>query len=219
MITANEFFACRRLRNSTRRPRAIGAAALAALPLYTYPATNSDPGSRSNSTIESIRTDLSAAPCRKEIDKSDPDEIPYQVCPGVAGYTLIVRRVDSGRRSIDVVDPWQRRFPLNYQEFVTRYMSSLDGKAEWRIATKDGKPVPIALIVRVQAREENDNPARVTRTYLAVAKITRNEVCVTDRIPEGKRSDAEVHYAADSAQSRPCAASLPQMKSDGAVIR
>jgi hypothetical protein len=90
-------------------------------------------------------------------------------------------------------------------------MSTLYGEVEWRVATKDGKQVPIALMVRVPAREDNDNPKKVARSYFAVAKITPNEVCVTDRIPEGMQSEAEVRSAADSAQERQCAPALPRI--------
>lgn len=173
----------------------------------------------SKAAIESIHTDLGGGSCRKEIDKNDPNETPYLACPGVGGYALIVRRVDSGRQSIDVVDSAQRVLPLNYHEFVTRHMATLDESAEWRVATKDGQQVPIALIVRVQAHEDNDTPEKVTHSYLAVAKITPNEVCVTDRIPEGAQSEPEVRSAADSAQARQCAPPQPPMTVDGAVVR
>ena len=197
----------------------VGLLALSPLVLSGCSATIDDPAVRSKAAIESIHTDLGAGSCRKEIDKNDPNETPYLVCPGVAGYALIVRRVDAGRQSIDVVDSAQRVLPLNYHEFVTRHMSTLDGKAEWRVATRDGKQVPIALIVRVQAREDNDNPEKVTRSYLAVAKITPNDACVTDRIPEGAKAEADVRSAADSAQDRPCAPPQPRMTVDGTVVR
>ena len=197
----------------------VGVVTLSLLLLSGFSATDGDPAVRSKAAIESIYTDLGAGSCRKEIDKNDPNETPYQVCPGVAGYALIVRRVDAGRQSIDVVDSAQRVFPLDFHEFVTRHMSSLDGKAEWRVATRDGKPVPIALIVRVQAREDNDNPEKVTRSYFAVAKVTPNEACVTDRITEGAQSEAEVRSAADSAQERQCAPAQPHIIVDGSVVR
>jgi len=196
----------------------VGVVALSLL-LSGCSATNRDPAERTKAAIESIHTDLRAGPCRKEIDKTDPNETPYLVCPRVAGYTLIVRRVDAGRQSIDVVDSAHRVLPLNYHEFVTRHMSTLDDKAEWRVATKDGKQVPIALIVRVQAREDNANPEKVTRSYLAVAKIMPNEACVTDRIPEGAQSDAAARSAADSAPERPCAPLQPSVTVDGVVVR
>jgi hypothetical protein len=98
-------------------------------------------------------------------------------------------------------------------------MSSLDGTAEWRVVAKDGKPVPIALIVRVLAREDNDNPEKVTNSYLAVAKITPNETCVTDRIPDGAPSEAAARSAADLARERPCLPPQPPMAVDGTSVR
>jgi hypothetical protein len=174
---------------------------------------------RSNAAIESFYTDLGAGSCTREIDRTDPNETPYLACPGVAGYALIVRRVDAGRQSIDIVDSAQRVLPLSYQEFVTRHMSTLSEKAEWRVETKDGKQVPIALIVRVQAREDDDDPEKVTRTYCAVAKITPDEACVTDRLTEGAQPETEVRSAADSARERPCAPAQPRMAADGVVVR
>jgi hypothetical protein len=177
-----------------------------------------DRAERQAAAIESVRTDLGGS-CRSEIDKSDPNETPYLVCPGVRGYSLIVRRVDSGRQSIDVVDSAQQTFPLSYHEVVTRFMSDLDSTAEWRVANRDGKQIPVALIVRVHAHEDLDTPEKVTRTYFAVAKITPNEACVTDRIPEGAQSENELRSAADSAPQRPCAPAQPPMTADGTIVR
>jgi hypothetical protein len=156
-----------------------------------------------------VLTDLEPASCRKEIDKDDPNETPYLVCPGVGGYSLIVRRVESGRHSIDVVNPSQEIAPLKYQEVVTRHMSNVGSRAEWRVATKDSKQVPVAVIIPLEAREDVGEPEKVTQTYLAVAKITADETCVTDRIPAGSRSETEVRSAADSSHDRPCLAPQP----------
>lgn len=171
-------------------------------------------------TVESVVTDLGPASCRQEVDKSDPNEARYLICPGAAGYSLIVRRVDAGRRSIDVVDASQRRFPLDIQEVVTRHMASLDDKVEWRLSVQEGRRLPIALIVRVKAREDGNNPGQVTRTLVAVAKITPGEVCITDRNPEpAQQAEAELRRTADSAPSRPCAPALPRVVEGGVVIR
>ncbi len=159
---------------------------------------------------ESVNTSLEAASCTKTIDKSDPDETPYLSCPGVAGYTLNVRRVESGRISIDVVTADHHTFPLRYEDVVTRSMSNLADKVEWRVAARNAKQEPIALIVPVQAHEELDNPSKVSHTYLAIAKITADAVCVTDRIAEGARTMAELQSLADSSPSRPCLPDLPQ---------
>jgi hypothetical protein len=193
--------------------------ALSLLLLSACSGTDGGGPARPKAVIESVYTGLDAGSCKKELDRNDPNETPYLLCPGVGGFELIVRRVDAGRRSIDVVNPARRVFPLNYQEFVTRHMSTLDDKAEWRVATRDGKQVPVALIVRVHAREDNDNPEKVTHSYLAVSKIAPNQACVTDRISEGAQPEADVRNAADSAQDRQCAPLQPPMTAGGVVIR
>ncbi|HEY5328841.1 MAG TPA: hypothetical protein VIJ79_03070 [Acidobacteriaceae bacterium] len=165
--------------------------------------------------MDSLYTTLKVNSCTQEIDKDDPNETPYQVCPGVAGYILQVRLVDSGRLSVIVVNPAKRRFPLDYQDVVTRSMDNLGDKAEWRIRRENGKAVPIALIVRVMAREKPGHPEKITNIYWAVAKITPGGACVTDRIREGSKSAAEVRALADSAIGRPCATRLPRLADAG----
>lgn len=170
-------------------------------------------------TVRSVYTSIAASECKQQVDTNDPNETPFLACPGLAGYTLIVRRVDSGRKSLDVVDGNGRAHPLRLHEVVTRHMLTLEDRVEWRVAPKDGANVPVALIVRVRAREEGSEPEKVTRSWLAIAKLTPGEACVTDRVAEGSQSEAMVLQAADSAAGRPCAASLPPMVEGGIRIR
>lgn len=170
--------------------------------------------------IESVYSSLSPAGCSQHADPADPNATPYWTCPGTAAYHLIVRRVDAGRRSIDVVDPSGQASPLNYQEFVTRHMCTLGGQAEWRVTRdRDGKQIPIALIVPVLAHEDKENPEKATRTYLAVAKISPRETCVTTIIPDGAQPQAGVLRAADNALATACAPPLPPLTVGGVVIR
>jgi hypothetical protein len=62
---------------------------------------------------------------------------------------------------------------------------------------------PIALIVRVNASEDPVDSSRIT-SYLAVAKITPTEICVTDRIDPAADGNEAARRAADAAASRPC---------------
>ena len=190
-----------------------------AFTVVLVPASSAIGGGDAAGLVESVQTHLGPPACRTEIDRTDPNETAYLLCPGVGGYALIVRRVDSGRRSIDLVDPAGRVYPLHYEEFVTRHMSTLSDKAEWRVGTRNGRQVPVALIVRVQAREDASRPETVTRTYAAVAKITPDAACVTDVVPESAQSATELRSAAESAQDRPCAPPRPPMAVDGAAIR
>lgn len=165
----------------------------------------------SQATLTSAYSEVSAKACNTEIDKSDPNETPYQVCPGVLDYSLFVRKVDSGRKSIDIVSPSKQVFPLRYDEFITRHMSELAPKIEWRISKETGQSIPTAIIVRVWAHESSEEPEKVTRTYFAIAKITVKQACVTDRIAEKSVSRSELLRRADMARAKNCLPALPHL--------
>ena len=186
-----------------RRPITLLLAAAAVAPSACSTAERATP-EHAAPAVESVYTDLRGPSCREEIDRSDPNETPYTACPGVGGYTLIVRRAEAGRRSIDVVDPGRRVFPLDYPRSVTPHMSALGARAEWRVRTTERGRVPIALVVPVEAHEDAGNPETVTRTWLAVARIAPDTACVVGRIVDRERSEDEVRTMADSAQGRPC---------------
>jgi hypothetical protein len=172
--------------------------------------------SEATHAIHSQFTGLQPETCQRKPDPTDPNNTPYLACPGIAGYTLRVRKVESGRTSLDVVDSTGTARPLNLQDTVTRHMANLTGQAEWRVATTaTGAPSPIALIVRVQAREDDEDPEKVTQTYLTVAKITPDSACVTDRLPEGAQSADQLRAAADTARQRPCVSALPPRNASG----
>ncbi|MCC6263150.1 MAG: hypothetical protein IT169_06195 [Bryobacterales bacterium] len=179
--------------------------------------TASVPGAdqAAKASIESLRTPLDAGSCEKKIDESDPDSTPYLLCPGTGGFTLKVRSVGSGRKSVDVVDAAQQAHPLNLQEVITRSMSNLTGDAEWRVASRDGKQVPLALILHVQARENSEDPETVTNTYTAVARLSPDSVCVTDRIPPEAKTPGQILTIADSAETRACAPPQPPLSGNG----
>jgi hypothetical protein len=63
--------------------------------------------------------------------------------------------------------------------------------------------VPIALIVRVYANENPDAPEQRT-SYLAVAKITPEKICVTTKIKASQTANAEARRAADASAAKPC---------------
>lgn len=162
-------------------------------------------------SVEGVYTDLWAKACKQKVDREDPNFTPYLRCGGVEGYSLIVRMVDSGRQSVEVVDPGGRRHALDFHETVTRHMSSVEGRAEWRVAAAGVKREPVALIVPVLAHEDDENPERVTRIYLAVSKITAEKVCVTARFVKGEAKEEELRAAADGARGAQCVPPLPAL--------
>jgi hypothetical protein len=149
---------------------------------------------------ESVYTDLAPARC-KTVETHEETGGSVQKCPGVGGYELLVEDDDS-RQSVTVVGPDGKRHPLNYWQVITSAFSSLGEKAEWRVEKKGGKASPYALIVRVNASENPENPGQKT-SYLAVAKITGDAVCVTDKV----KTNEEARQAADASAGKPCLAS------------
>jgi len=137
----------------------------------------------------------------KLVDTSDEGGYSLQSCPGVLGYKLLVEDFDA-RMTVTVVDPGNNEHPLNYSRFVTGHFSELGEKAEWRIAKVDGKVKPVALIVRVYS-QDLDNVYKKT-PYLAVSKITSEEICVTDRVPPGPKQNERAKHSADRAISSKC---------------
>jgi hypothetical protein len=147
--------------------------------------------------ISSVYTSLADDDCRViEIDEESEGSVSR--CPGAAGHELKVLEGDL-RQSINVITPDGKEHELNYWSVITGGFSSLGPRAEWRM--RGGRP--IALIVRVNASEDPEDSTRQT-SYLAVAKITANEICVTDRIAPAPDANEAARRAADASAGRPC---------------
>jgi hypothetical protein len=149
--------------------------------------------------FDSLYTDISGKQC-KTLEQGEESGYVKQSCHGIAGYTLLVEDFDT-RVSITVVTPDKREFPLNLWEKVTPNFSGLGNKAEWRIPKSNGRATPAALIVRVN---EIKTESGQRKSYLAVAKITAAEICLTSVIQPGKTQNELARQAADKAQTSPC---------------
>ncbi|HEX8187508.1 MAG TPA: hypothetical protein VF586_04100 [Pyrinomonadaceae bacterium] len=147
--------------------------------------------------FESVYTDILPARC-KTVETREEGSSSVQKCPGVAGYALLVEDSDS-RQSVTVVSPDGKQHPLDYWQVITTGFSTLGDKAEWRVRKEGGRVRPFALIVRVNASENPEKPEQNT-PYLAVAKITAAEVCVTDKV----KTNEEARRAADASSGKRC---------------
>lgn len=154
------------------------------------------------SPITSIYTDIAERGCKTvSVDRESGSSL--QNCLGVGGYRLLVEDSDN-RMSVTVIDPRGRRHPLNYWSVITPNFSTLGRRAEWRVVkTKRGK-LPIALIIRVNGNQSTETGKIIS--FLAVAKITTEMICVTDKITPTPTANAEARVAADSSRLRPCLA-------------
>jgi hypothetical protein len=152
--------------------------------------------------IRSVYSTLDAAPCRiTALDEESASSTAR--CPGAAGHALNVHDGDA-RMSIDIITPDGRVHELNYWHVVTSGFSGLGPRAEWRMQGER----PIALIVRVNASENPEDSSIIT-SYLAVAKITAREICVTDRIAPAPNANEAARRAADSSADRACLTAVP----------
>lgn len=151
---------------------------------------------------QSVYTNLAPKYCRTVKSTGDEADSYTGRCRGVAGYNLIVEEGDL-RTNIKVVPPRGGEKSLDLWTVVSSAFSSLGPKAEWRMTRRGGKLVPLALIVRYIASENVEEPTKTT-SYLAVTKITSQEICVTDKISPGPKANDEARRAADSAETKPC---------------
>ena len=151
---------------------------------------------------QSVYTSLGEKQCRK-IKSAEAGDDGYEGrCRGVAGYTLLLMEGDL-RQNITVITPQGAKHSLDLWDVISGGFSSVGPKAEWRITTRNGKPSPVALIVRYNANEDPEAPNK-QNSYLAVSKITPTEICVTDKILPGPTANEDARRAADTAASRPC---------------
>jgi len=123
-------------------------------------------------------------------------------CKGVGGYNLRLE-YDNARESITVISPSRQKHPLGLWSVLSNGFSSVGQKAEWRVMHKAGRLVPIALIVRFNASENPEDSTKVT-SYLAVAKITPQKICVTDKIEPSATANEDARRAADNSADKPC---------------
>ncbi|MDT4897467.1 MAG: hypothetical protein QOH25_2544 [Acidobacteriota bacterium] len=125
-----------------------------------------------------------------------------QACRGVGGYNIQLE-YDDARESITIYSPDRQKHPLELWRVVSSGFSSVGQKAEWRVTSKNGKVVPVALIVRFNASENPEDSTKVT-SYLVVAKITPQKICVTDKIAPSATANEEARRAADASADKPC---------------
>ena len=151
---------------------------------------------------QSLYTSVEPKQCRTIKSSSDEGGSYQGRCRGVAGYNLIVEEGDL-RTNINVVAPGGTAHSLDLWTVVSSAFSSLGPRVEWRMANRGSKSIPVALIIRYNASEDVDNSKKTT-SYLAVAKITTTETCITDKILPGPNANTDARRAADAASSKSC---------------
>jgi hypothetical protein len=150
--------------------------------------------------IQSIYTDFKNC---KTIERDDQAAgYLLESCSGVGGYKLMVRSQDD-RQDITVVRPNGSKQELNLGQIGGGGFSNLGEKVEWRVTRRNGKIVPIALIVRFSVVTDPSTPEKAT-SYLVVSKITPQQVCRIGEIAPGPNANEEARRMADSSADKPC---------------
>lgn len=155
--------------------------------------------------MTSVYTSLSDKKC-KTIE-SNPDEggSYLGLCPGIGGYKLMLAEGDL-RQNVTVVAPNKREYSLEFGSKVTSAFNAVGTTAEWRVSGAGKKVKPMALIVRLNANENPENPS-VNSSYLIVAKITAGSACITDIVqPTVKNQNVVARGLADASANKPCVA-------------
>lgn len=150
---------------------------------------------------DSVYADITPARCVTQ-SVNEAVGASTQLCEGVGGYRLRVEDFD-GRQTVAVIRPDKSVHPLEYGRVITSGFATLGAKSEWRVERRDGKLIPFALIIRVNASENPEAPGRKT-SYLAVARLGQDRICVTDRIRASATMNEEARRAADGSAAKPC---------------
>jgi hypothetical protein len=152
--------------------------------------------------IESVYSNLSEKEC-KQLTADNETGATKDECSGVVGFKLLVLNDDS-RSSITVVTPEGKEFPLDYWNVVTHSFSTLGSKAEWRVFREGSRLRPIALIVRVNYLDQERLATPNRKSILAVAKITKEKVCVVEIVKSGADGNVRARNAGDHAATKAC---------------
>jgi hypothetical protein len=118
----------------------------------------------------SVYTPIGDKQCRTLKSAEAGDDGFEARCRGAAGYSLILSEGDL-RQNITVITPKGKEHSLELWSTVSSGFSSVGPKVEWRLANAK----PVALILRYNTSEDAEAPNKNT-SYLAVAKITANEI-------------------------------------------
>jgi hypothetical protein len=155
-------------------------------------------GTAAGQSNRSVYTPIGDKQCRLLKSAEAGDDGFEARCRGTGGYSLLLSEGDL-RQNITVITPKGKEHSLDLWSVVSGGFSSVGPTVEWRIA----KVTPVALIIRYNASDDAEKPDKLTR-YLAVAKITATEICVTDKILPGPKQNEDARRAADAASTKPC---------------
>lgn len=145
--------------------------------------------------FDSSYTSIAAKDCTTL--ETDEMMVSVQSCPSFGNILVEVTEIDL-RQSI-TLSRGGTDYSLDFRETASVYMNVLGSKIEWRY--KSRKPAsPVAMIVRLNVAE---NPERDT-SYLVVAKITTDNICVVGNVPPQGKQNQKARRMAERSAKMPC---------------
>jgi hypothetical protein len=150
----------------------------------------------------SLYTDLYGKSC-KTIEQVAGSGASTRLCAGVGGYQLLVHEAKA-QTSVDIVTPAGAVYPLEYWEVVTPSLARVGRKAEWRVAERQGKVVPTALLVRLDTgAAATEGPREAAGAIITAARIAGDGACVVYQGDGAlKTADATARSAAAEPQRK-----------------
>ncbi|HMU64816.1 MAG: hypothetical protein U1E82_07140 [Nitrosomonas sp.] len=152
--------------------------------------------------IQSVYTNLSGDNCYMVSNDLETGST-IQQCPGINGYSLFVLD-DDNRVSITLISPDHKEYPLNFWTVITKSFSVIGENAEWRVLKTYENSSPIALIIRVDADIQEDLESPRKESYLAIARISADKVCVIAKILYSEKAKEIARLIADNLVFNDC---------------
>ncbi len=152
-----------------------------------------------------VSSKLTNPPCKTMTVNAEGGES-EQVCPGPAGYKLLLLDSD-GRMSVTIMTPEGTKRPLDFATVVTPHFSAVGKSAEWRFRDRTSPKAPTSVIIPLEVKE--DPETNKATPYWVVARITANTACVVQSIKGREASLSEARKLADSETDPTCLPAKP----------
>lgn len=163
------------------------------------------PGLPTAVPANSVYTELNDKACKELAPGADEDGIIYKGdCPGTAGFKVVNISTDHTQGLI-ITDPAGKSHKIDLRgPLGTAADVFLGDKIEWRTKATEQGTMPYAIIVRVNVQKEPGNYDKQD-SNLAVAKITKDTICVTDIVPPSQKDqNVKARELSDTAANRQC---------------
>ena len=147
-----------------------------------------------------IGTSLSRKLCKPSIDNHDEEVL---ACPGVAGYSLILKG-DETKPQISLLAPDGNRYPIHYWDLSDPAFLGIEESVLWIVNTPDKT---LAINFRLKIEPKDGQWGR----YDVIARVNPLPVCIVGSVPVTLKTGGQSMAIAIAPAARPCLA-LDELK-------